>query len=47
LDDELINKAAEMLLKNQDAKGCWKRWSIENIPAIDTTAMAIHALVGL
>lgn len=44
-DSELLDKAAEVLLRNQETNnGYWQRLSNENVPAIETTAMAIHAL---
>jgi hypothetical protein len=36
--------ASEALLKHQDTKGYWCCWAEDKEPAIDTTAMAVHAL---
>ncbi|MBU0493536.1 MAG: CHAT domain-containing protein [Chloroflexi bacterium] len=43
-DTELVDRALEALLKHQDTVGYWRCWADNPEPAMDTTAMVIHAL---
>ncbi|MBD3305483.1 hypothetical protein GF348_03845 [candidate division KSB3 bacterium] len=43
-DALLIDQASEALLKYQDPEGHWRCWVDDERPAIQTTAMAVHAL---
>lgn len=43
-NNNLIDEACEILLKLQNAEGCWSTWENDNYQSIYTTAVAIHAL---
>ncbi len=42
--EDLVQQAAQTILKAQDEVGAWSCWADRKIPSVETTAMCVHAL---